>query len=68
MAGVKIQQKLWPKIYVQNYGIRNLFKFNLETSFRLIYTVVAEANGLSVIALECLNHKEYQKRFGYNVT
>ena len=68
LVGVKIQQNLWPKRYLRNYGITNLFKFNLEKGFRLLYTVAAEDKGLSVIVLECLNHKEYEKRFGYDVT
>jgi hypothetical protein len=68
MAGVRIQQNIWPKIYVQKYGITNLFKFNLEEGFRLLYTVITDLDGLSVVVLESLNHKEYEKRFGYNVT
>ena len=55
-----------PKVYVQKYGIANLYKYNLDRSNRLTYTLVADQSGIAVVVLEILNHKEYEKRFGYN--
>ena len=65
-AGQLIEKKKFPKVYVQKYGIKNLYKYNLDKSKRLIYTLVADESGIAVVVLEILNHKEYEKRFGYN--
>jgi hypothetical protein len=65
-AGQLIEKKKFPKIYVQKYGIKNLYKYNLDRSKRLTYTIAADSSGLAIVVLEILNHKEYEKRFGYN--
>jgi len=39
VEGTKIPKQLWPKIYIQKYGINNLFKYDLPNGWRLIYTV-----------------------------
>jgi len=65
-AGQLIEKKKFPKIYVQKYGIKNLYKYNLDRSNRLTYTIVADESGIAVVVLEILNHKEYEKRFGYH--
>jgi hypothetical protein len=65
-AGQLIEKKKFPKIYIQKYGITNLYKYNLDRSNRLTYTLVADASGIAVVVLEILNHKEYEKRFGYH--
>ena len=65
-AGQLIEKKKFPKIYIQKYGIANLYKYNLDRSNRLTYTLVADASGIAVVVLEILNHKEYEKRFGYH--
>jgi hypothetical protein len=65
-AGQLIEKKKFPKIYVQKYGVTNLYKYNLDRSTRLTYTIVGDESGLAVVVLEILNHKEYEKRFGYS--
>lgn len=67
-TGTQIQHALWPREYVRKYGIRNLFKLDLEGGLRLICTILAEDSDVSVIVLECLTHKEYEERFGYHVS
>ena len=37
--GIKIPRKLWPREYVQKFGINNLWKYDLPNGWRLIYTV-----------------------------
>jgi hypothetical protein len=64
-AGTKIERKKFPKYYVKKYGIRNLYKINLDSKTRATYTLVADGAGVAVIILEVLDHKNYQKRFGY---
>lgn len=65
-VGEKIQKRQWPPLYVKRDGIDNLWKLNLSRAARMIYTVVSDGNGYSVLVLEAfLGHKEYDKRFGY---
>jgi len=64
-CGIQIQKKLIPKIYIEKYGIDNLWKYDLPKGWRLIYSVVnGEVQILSII-LEWMSHKEYEKRFKY---
>jgi Txe/YoeB family toxin of Txe-Axe toxin-antitoxin module len=64
-CGIQIPKKLIPKVYVEKYGIDNLWKYDLPCGWRLIYSVANnEINILSII-LEWFNHKDYEKRFGY---
>jgi hypothetical protein len=64
-AGQKIEKKKFPKTYIQRYNIASLYKYNLDKSHRLTYTIVADSSGVAVVVLEILNHNEYEKRFGY---
>jgi len=65
-CGIQIPKKLFPKGYVQKYGIKNLWKYDLPKGWRLLYTVTAE-NEVELISaiLEWFNHKDYERRFGY---
>ncbi len=64
-CGVKIPKKLWPKIYVQKYGITNLWKYDLPNAWRLVYTIKIDEITILNIILEWFDHKEYEKRFKY---
>ena len=64
-CGIKIQKNLWPKEYIQKYGITNLWKYNLPNAWRLIYTIESDEVRIANIILEWFNHKEYEKRFKY---
>jgi|APSaa5957512576_1039674.scaffolds.fasta_scaffold07654_4 Txe/YoeB family toxin of Txe-Axe toxin-antitoxin module len=64
-CGIQIRKKLIPKVYIERYGIDNLWKYDLPKSWRLIYSVVkGEVQILSII-LEWMSHKDYEKRFRY---
>ena len=65
-AGDRIERRKFPKYYVQKYGVNNLYKFNLDSRTRLIYTLVAEETEIAVVVLEILDHKKYEERFGYS--
>ena len=66
ICGTKIKRKLWPKLYIQNYKITNLWKYDLPNSWRLIYTIVGEDEVKILTAiLEWFNHKDYERRFSY---
>jgi len=65
-SGIQIPKRLFPKKYVQRYGINNLWKYDLPRGWRLLYTVTAE-NEVELISaiLEWFDHKDYERKFGY---
>ncbi len=65
LAGERIEKIKFPKHYIRKYGLSNLYKLNLNSRHRLIYTLVSDDLGISVVILEILDHKEYCRRFGY---
>lgn len=66
-TGIKIPKQLWPKDYVQRYGITNLFKFDLPDGWRLIYTIETDEVRIVNIILDWFDHKKYEKKFKYKV-
>jgi len=65
MCGVKIPKKLWPKSYIKQYEITNLWKYDLPNAWRLVYTIESDEVRIVNIVLEWFNHKDYEKRFKY---
>ena len=64
-CGIQIPKKLIPKTYIEKYEVDNLWKYDLPTGWRLIYSVAdGEVCVLSII-LEWMNHKNYERRFNY---
>jgi Txe/YoeB family toxin of Txe-Axe toxin-antitoxin module len=64
-CGIQIPKKLIPKEYIKKYGARNLWKYNLPGAWRLIYSIRGRNLLIFSIILEWLDHKEYERRFGY---
>ncbi len=64
-AGQKIPRQLWPKYYVQKYGVNNLWRLQLDDFWRMIYTLIHEEVKLIAVILEVMDHNDYNKRFGY---
>jgi len=67
-AGKKIPRKLWPREYVQKYDVRNLWKYNLDSYWRMIYMLTGNQVEMFLIYLEYLDHKEYDRKFGYHTS
>ena len=67
-AGIKLPQRLWPKEYARKFDISNLWKFNLDSNWRLIYTISYDGIKIFLVYLECLSHKEYDRKFGYKTS
>lgn len=63
-AGIHMQKKLIPKEYTK-YGIINIWKYDVSNGWRLIYSVADEEVKIISIILEWLDHKNYERRFGY---
>lgn len=68
LAGDKIQKNLWPRKYVREHKIDNLFRYHLVEGHRLIYTIVGEKKTITSVILEALDHGEYDERFGYETS
>ena len=64
-SGKKIARRLWPHEYVRKYGITNLWKYNLDSYWRLTYTINGNEVEMFLIYLEFMPHPEYERKFGY---
>jgi len=64
-AGIRIQKRLIPKVYIQKHGIDNLWKYDIGKRWRLFYTITQNEVRIISIILEWLKHKDYERRFGY---
>ena len=64
--GTHIKKKLIPKLYINLYGVNNLWKIDLPSFYRMLYTV--DTSGKTVInsiILNIVDHDQYNKIFGY---
>jgi Txe/YoeB family toxin of Txe-Axe toxin-antitoxin module len=64
-CGIQIQKRLIPKVYIEKYGINNLWKYDLPKGWRLIYSVANNEVCVLSIILEWMDHKDYERRFKY---
>ena len=65
-AGEKVEKLKWPKIYVRKYGITNLFRLDPDRNYCLSYTIIADGSKKIACVLEDVDHKTYNRRFGYD--
>jgi len=66
-VGENVQKKKIPECYIEKYDLYNLYVMDLDSSRRLTYTLIFDGAGVSVNILEIfLDHKQYEKRFGYS--
>lgn len=65
--GSPISKDKIPKEYVIKYGITNLFHVELSNFWRMLYTLTNDEKEIEIIAfvLDIIDHKEYDKKFGY---
>ena len=64
-CGIKIPKRIWPRSYVQQYNITNLWKYDLPNAWRLIYTIKEEEVMILNVILEWFDHKKYERKFKY---
>jgi mRNA-degrading endonuclease RelE of RelBE toxin-antitoxin system len=67
-AGNMIKTKLWPDKYTKKYKINNLYRFALGSKWRIIYTLVGGDNTIDCAILDVLDHRNYDKIFGYKTS
>jgi len=65
ICGTKIPRKLWPKSYIKEHQITNLWKYDLPNAWRLIYTIFEDKVMILNVILEWFSHKDYERKFGY---
>lgn len=65
-CAIPIPKRLIPKVYIQKYGVTNLWKYDLPDGWRLVYSITTptKIEIISVI-LEWFSHPEYERRFNY---
>ncbi|MBI2452328.1 hypothetical protein HYV50_04615 [Candidatus Pacearchaeota archaeon] len=64
-CGIQVPKNLIPKEYIQKYDAGNLWKYDLPKGWRLLYTIRRDEIVVFSIVLEWLDHKNYERRFGY---
>jgi len=62
---IKIPKKKWPKEYVREYKVTNLWKYDLPNGWRLIYTIKENEVDILSVIFEWFSHKKYERKFGY---
>jgi len=64
--GTQVKKERIPREYFRRYNIENLWRYELSDDWRMVYTVAGDGEILTVQVIEWFDHKEYDKRFGYN--
>ena len=64
-CGIQIPKKQIPAEYIKKFDIHNAWKYNLPDAWRLIYSIKGGEILIITIILEWLDHKDYERRFGY---
>src|SRR3989338_3954429 len=63
--GTHIPRKYIPKEAIERYGTDRLWKIDLVGYWRLIYTLIGDEVKIVTFILEFMDHKKYDKVFGY---
>jgi hypothetical protein len=63
--GIHIQKNKIPKKYIEQFEVNNLWKVNLSGAWRMIYTIRGSNVEIISLVLDIINHKNYNKIFGY---
>ena len=70
-SGAHISKKKNKKafeFYQRKYGIENLWKLNVSQDWRMPYTVVSDGIEIVCFVLDLMDHKRYDKVFGYSTS
>lgn len=60
--GDNIEKKKIPKLY---YDVPNLWRVELTGYWRMLYTIRGDEVQIVCFILDIMDHKEYNKKFGY---
>lgn len=67
-AGKRIQKRRIPKEYLNKFAVTNIWKINLDARWRMVYAIVGDEKSLVCVVIDVLDHKEYDRKFGYNTS
>lgn len=66
LVGEHMRRQIIPKYYVKRHNIQTLYRVALPHRWRLIYSIQTfYENERTALLLEIMDHKQYNKRFGY---
>lgn len=65
--GQAIAKNLIPMEYKRDYDLKNLFRVELPYFWRMLYTLMPSNEGIeiAIVVLDIVDHKRYDKLFGY---
>ena len=65
--GDPIAKNLIPKEYKTKYEVTNLFRVELPNFWRMLYTLTDGDTEIEIVAfvLDVIDHREYDRKFGY---
>ena len=64
-CGRNVRKRLIPKEFIKKYGIDNLWIYNLRADWRLLYSVGRDEIDVIALVLDWMNHKDYERLFGF---
>ena len=63
--GDNLPKALIPNEYTVKYSAKNLWRVELTNYWRMLYTIKGNQVEIICFVLDILDHKEYDKKFGY---
>ena len=63
--GNNIPKALIPKEYIAKYNVKNLWRVELTNYWRMLYTIKGDQVEIVCFVLDVIDHKDYDKKFGY---
>jgi hypothetical protein len=65
-CGRNVKKELIPKKLIDKYQINNLWIYNLQSAWRLLYSITSTKE-IEIIAavLDWMDHKDYERLFGF---
>lgn len=65
--GDHVEHNKIPEYYIKKFKVKTLFRIELIDYWRLLYSIHSfDDVGIGILLLEALDHKKYNKRFGYS--
>jgi len=65
-CGRNVKKELIPKDLIKRYNLNNLWIYDLSNGWRLLYSVTSDKIEIIATILQWMNHKDYNKLFGFN--
>jgi len=63
--GDNIPKALIPSVYITQYNAKNLWRVELTNYWRMLYTIKGDRIEVICFILDIIDHKGYDKKFGY---